>query len=124
MNNDVDSKADLLAYGQKMLERGDSWRSVRSYLSQKLSDDSQINEIIKTLSELERNGHIVVVQDASKARQKTWSIIIGLFLMGLGVFLFSFLWYSGWIAILPLLIFVAGIVVLYGGNPASLFRLL
>ncbi len=116
------TEAELLAYGRKMLERGDSWRSVRSYLTKKLSDDSQINEIIQTLSELERNGHIVVVQDVSKSRKKTWNIIIGLSLMGLGVFLFSFLWYSGWIATLPLIIFVAGLVVLNGGNPVSLFR--
>lgn len=122
MNNLESDTATLIEYGRKMLELGDSWRSVRSYLVNKTSDEAKVNQIVKTLSELEREGHIIQTANKAKGQRKKLNIILGLFLMGLGVFLFSFLWFSGWIAVLPLLIFVAGLVVINGGNPASLFR--
>ena len=86
------TEAELLAYGRKMLERGDSWRSVRSYLTKKLSDDSQINEIIQTLSELERNGHIVVVQECFKITKKNmehhyWIVFNGTWCVPIFVFM-------------------------------------
>jgi hypothetical protein len=126
LSNPEKTNGALLEYGKKMLEHGDSWRSVRSYLANQTPDEDQVNSIIKTLSDLEREGHIIdhliSPENESKARKVKWNYIIGFTLMGLGVFLFSFLWYSGWIAILPLIIFVAGLIVINGGNPAILFR--
>ena len=104
-----------------MLERGDSWRSVRSYLLRKTEDENQVNDLVKVLSEMEREGLIVIQQDKTKSNKRTRNLIAGFILMGVGVFSFSFLWYSGWLVGLPIIIFVAGMIVINGGDPSTLF---
>ena len=122
MSNHDRGQDELLANGRKMLEKGDSWRLVRSYLSLQLSDEVKVNEIIKTLSVMEREGHITIHKVNSKARRNKWNLILGILLMGISIFLFSFFWYTGWIVILPISLFGTGLVVINGGRPDFIFR--
>jgi hypothetical protein len=122
LSNQEKGHLELLEYGRKMLERGDSWRSVRSYLTRKTSNETEVNDIIKTLSIMERDGHITAPKNNWKSKTNKWNLILGFLLMGASVFLFSFLWYSGWLVGLPILLFGAGLVVINGGTPKSVFK--
>jgi len=108
------TKEELLEYSVKMLNRGDSFAAIHSYLKRNCDDEQTIKEIFIAVDEIGREQRN---QEDTKIDFKdffTYGRIIGLVVVGLGVFLMVTLWDKGFIATLPFVLIGIGVLGVFG----------
>jgi hypothetical protein len=106
------SEKELLIYAVKMHQRGDSWRDIVGYLERNTDDKDAIARIVKSMDVLDD-------KDKSKKHRKKYSLInilAGVALIAIGVFLIWHLWERGFVALLPCILVISGIVALCSNN--------
>lgn len=108
------SKEELLSYSIKILQRGDGYRAVMSYLERYTSDEKIISEIMKSLRTQEKHTEVERCQ-ASEKEKSPERILLGIFLLLLGSFLTFFLWNQGFITKLPIALILIGMGVFSKG---------
>lgn len=97
-----------------ILERGDNFIAVHNYLNyQKVSAEDQ-KKIIAAVQEIQANGHIEIKEPRELRPNHEEDRILGVALILLGLFLIYFLWGKGFVATLPILLVVIGIMALKG----------
>lgn len=99
-----------------MAERGDSFREIENYMKEHLGEQDAI-KLMETLKKMVKTGEIKVDRTASDRKKKMGiGVFIGFGLIGLGVFLYSYLRHSGYISTVPLVLVIAGIYGLIADN--------
>ena len=95
-NNEKPSKDQLLAYSVKIINRGDRFTSVMNYLDRNCDDENLKQEILKTIDEMQSKGEIG--PKAMNEPKIGLSQAMGLLFLVGGIAMTIFLWDSGFVS--------------------------
>lgn len=107
------SKEELLIHAVKMRERGETYRAVSIFLKNNTDDENDIGDIVRGISELEKNKKIEIPPKDVNESYALGSILGILFLLS-GLVLLVLLWGKGVISTIPFILLGIGAWALTG----------
>lgn len=109
----MSTKKELLEYGIKMINRGDSFAAVHDYLKRNCGDEELVKEVFTILNTLKFEGKIGAVK-TEKRNTLTFGKILGIVCLIAGIVLLKVLWSKGFVSTIPFVFIGVGILGISG----------